>query len=521
MRIACWGPFVVIAGVAGFWYGMNRYGEHVVERTIQDLVARGFARTEAAALGPMPLPEENLLTHEAILRELEIRHESQRTRFATSELEEDPFVERKDAPVQDAPVADPRWDLQDLTRFDEMASIRGMIEGVVESGHEDHPNGYRWLSVSDFRGESGIASAKSILNALEPLEERRAAVVQAIRTCRPAMASYRMDDGSRDLLYKLSRIRWYLYEHGIVACAAGERELAFDSFSAAIQCVSRLQTPAVSADASDGAMEHLGDIVRDALMQPRAADWTEEQLVELDRLLGQTESNVATMKYQRMCVTFMMQIWDQVKSGKISRCKRIGWDDWSSGWQWNWPSIRQSMGDAWKGLRPVGFEDLEYAESMEWIARNVEEAGPEPDWNLLFEPFAKELCFTPGDSCKNRFEATFGGAIGFALQFIDIKNEEDLAAFDRAYSEAEVWKGLAWVRMARWAIALERHHKRHGVYPDGLDHLDAEFCQSLPVDPISGKRFGYEKIGMDRYRIKGAKPEWDSKVWLLWEKPER
>ncbi|MDA0813728.1 MAG: hypothetical protein O3C21_15230 [Verrucomicrobia bacterium] len=44
---------------------------------------------------------------------------------------------------------------------------------------------------------------------------------------------------------------------------------------------------------------------------------------------------------------------------------------------------------------------------------------------------------------------------------------------------------------ARVAIALERHHLRHGVYPEALDVLYPEFLDVVPVDRVTGESLRY------------------------------
>jgi hypothetical protein len=47
-------------------------------------------------------------------------------------------------------------------------------------------------------------------------------------------------------------------------------------------------------------------------------------------------------------------------------------------------------------------------------------------------------------------------------------------------------------RMALVAIALERFRLRNGEYPAGLDSLAPEYFSSVPLDPMSGRGFGYQ-----------------------------
>jgi len=46
-------------------------------------------------------------------------------------------------------------------------------------------------------------------------------------------------------------------------------------------------------------------------------------------------------------------------------------------------------------------------------------------------------------------------------------------------------------RMTITVIALQRYNLRHGGYPEGLDALIPDYISSLPIDPMSGRPFGY------------------------------
>jgi hypothetical protein len=57
-------------------------------------------------------------------------------------------------------------------------------------------------------------------------------------------------------------------------------------------------------------------------------------------------------------------------------------------------------------------------------------------------------------------------------------------------------KGIANLRLARTAIALERYRREHGgSYPDSLSALVPKFLPEIPVDPVKGDAINYQKSG--------------------------
>jgi len=46
-------------------------------------------------------------------------------------------------------------------------------------------------------------------------------------------------------------------------------------------------------------------------------------------------------------------------------------------------------------------------------------------------------------------------------------------------------------RMTITAIALQRYQLKHGCFPEGLDALVPDYASTVPIDPMSGRPFGY------------------------------
>lgn len=58
----------------------------------------------------------------------------------------------------------------------------------------------------------------------------------------------------------------------------------------------------------------------------------------------------------------------------------------------------------------------------------------------------------------------------------------------------KVLEGDAEMKLATLAVALARHHLAHERYPPTLDELIPGFIPALPVDRVSGQRFGYRAL---------------------------
>ncbi len=54
---------------------------------------------------------------------------------------------------------------------------------------------------------------------------------------------------------------------------------------------------------------------------------------------------------------------------------------------------------------------------------------------------------------------------------------------------------LATARLTRLDLALRCYQLEHGKLPESLDVLAPEYLKTVPVDPFTGKPFGYEATG--------------------------
>ncbi|MBI5802294.1 MAG: hypothetical protein HZA92_16410 [Verrucomicrobia bacterium] len=74
-----------------------------------------------------------------------------------------------------------------------------------------------------------------------------------------------------------------------------------------------------------------------------------------------------------------------------------------------------------------------------------------------------------------------------------------LPALGKAMHRACQAQGFA--QLAITACALERHWLARGSYPESLGALAPEFAKQLPLDPMSGQPFHYERTADGRFRL--------------------
>jgi hypothetical protein len=56
-----------------------------------------------------------------------------------------------------------------------------------------------------------------------------------------------------------------------------------------------------------------------------------------------------------------------------------------------------------------------------------------------------------------------------------------------------------YVKLSCLDLAVELFKRKTGKVPESLDQLVPTFCNELPVDPLTGKQFGYKKTGPNEY----------------------
>ncbi|MGD0038142.1 MAG: hypothetical protein ABSC53_12725, partial [Bacteroidota bacterium] len=68
-------------------------------------------------------------------------------------------------------------------------------------------------------------------------------------------------------------------------------------------------------------------------------------------------------------------------------------------------------------------------------------------------------------------------------------------------SEAQVLVDLTTL-----SKAVEAYYSMNLKYPERLEDLQPDFVSKLPVEPITGKKYGYETNGTSQYRITVPNP---------------
>lgn len=485
-----WLPFAGCVFVVLAYAAINSYGRWKLDRTVEALVARGFPRTEAEAIGPLPADHENLLKHPVMLAELQ----------AQTEHPTDPFGE--------APTS------KHLTWIGEMNGLGAKVQELT--------HGKTWLDPAYLRGPTGRAAALELMQLFSPFEERRQAAIKAIAEARPACASYEIHDGNDEMLHALLDVSRFFIDRGQIALAAGRKRDAREDFKVALLNTRGMQTTAVSQWHADAAISQMQDLVRTAFMEVPPGLWTEDELRDFDHDLQQLGDGRLMMKFQRLHVTWLIELRAKLEDGRIAAPKRIDWEEWKATWEWTLESLAEHTKMVWLGVRPKGLDDLEFASAVDGLAGEIDAMGEPPDWQRLLEflPSPEEFFSDDADNRLQRFHCiaetvAWSTSIG---PYTPRDFTQEIYNDDRAYSEGSSAEGHVWIAMARWAIALERHWLRHGTHPASLDGIDADLGSGLPADPLSRKPFRYRSREDGGFELEAEVPSWKPEGPLVWRR---
>ena len=495
-----WSPFVACIVLGVVYAAINAYGRWKFDKTVDALVARGFHRTEAEAIGPMPPDGENLLRHPVVLEELELGKGD-----VSDDSDADPFDD----------VPDPKEPGEkQLTWLSEM-------EGLEEKA-EEITDGKPWLLSEHLNGPEGRKSAVELMRLLAPYESRRRAMMKAIASGRPACASYQMHDDSDELLHVLLEASRFVIDRGQVALAAGRKDEAREDFVTALSNTKGFQTTAISQWHAEAAISQMTDLVHNAFMTAPDGSWSDEELREFDSELQGLGEGRLMMRFQRLHVAWVIEVRNKLQKGTIVPPKRIDWEEWRATWEWNRESAVQHARLVWSAVEPRGLDDLALASALSRLADEIDEVGDPPEWQRLLEflPVAEEFY---SDDAVNRLQRFHGIAETLAWEMsIGPYTPRDFSADiyndDRAYGEGRCAEGYIWIAMARGAIALERHRLRHGSYPASLEGIDPDMGKDLPVDPFSRKPFVYRVREDGGFEMESASPSWRKEGPFVWRR---
>lgn len=472
IALAC-SPFAAIVLLVLAWLGINWYGQWKFDRTVDELVARGFPRTMTEAIGPIPADEENLLLLPLV--------DEERRAF---ELYRE---ERK--------ITEGSWGAA-------MGIFNIAVNEIEYPEREDDPD-IAWADLENFSDLEGHEKARALLARVEFAEPKRKALMEAMSSLRPGIADQaaRNSNGD-DALSFLDKVMISLISHGTLSLAAGSKNEAREDFLVALRFAKNSQTTALPCVLTEGPGRLVPDCLRGSLMEPPPGMWTDEDLQEFDAVLKDTFDGELTMRFQRMHLPLLFELAGQTHRHPP---QRIDWKEWSQDWQWNWDASLASLREAWNATRPQGLRDLEWAEKLGDLADLLGDPRLPTDWRTR-----------PPDPDKFHGNAE---EIAFEMMGIlhVINGKPSWDAFQNWGEGVEI-ETTMWRAMARWSIALDRHLLRHGAYPYSLEDLDGDLKEGLPPDPLSKATFLYRKSPKGGFELEGTQIHPDTGKTCIWER---
>lgn len=473
IALAC-SPFVTIILLALAWVGINWYGRWKFDRTVDELVARGFPRTMKEAIGPVPADGENLLLLPLV------QEEQQHFKL---------YCEKRE-------ISPGSWGaamgIFNLT-LDEMQGL-----------HDPDPRWGAWANLEAFSGLEGNGKAKDLLARLEFAEPKRKALVTAMGSLRPGMADQvargRDDDKAVEFL---TEAMISLVSHGTLSLAAGQKNQAREDFLATLRYARNTQSTALPFSFTERSSFLLHDSLQGALREPPPGIWNDADLQEFDAVLKDSFSGELTMTFQRMNLPLLFDLAEQTHR---SPPQRIDWKKWSSDWKWEWKASMESLEWAWDATRPQGLRDLEWAGRIKRLAGKTGNPGTPTDWPA-----------NPPDLTKfhRDTEEIVYGMLG------DLHWDYSGSPWDPFQNTGDGGgevQALMWSAMARCSIALDRHQLRHGSYPYSMDDLDADLKKDLSSDPLSKAPFIYRRTSKGGFELEGTEIHTEEGKTCVWER---
>lgn len=351
------------------------------------------------------------------------------------------------------------------------------------------------------------AEAAVALSSLAPLEERRAALVTAIRQTSP-LAGLPGDDWivmpGKELLSAYD-MAGFLGEHAVLVALCGDTATALEDFEAALRLFGELRDPRLLCrvflyQPYDLGADKLGLLSQALVLGAEAIEWREPELARLDTALAKFDFPAERTTLLNRLPGSHAYTMREIQAGRLPGPPGI--TPWLAGWEWEPRIVFTKLEKSWPYLKPRGLYALDRAEALHEITAAVDQAKaglPELVMGPIFIPSRK-----------------FREASGTYGKSGDIEGR--LLALQSAKA-AILQQPLS---MARHAIALERHRLRHGEYPRSLAELDSDLRDLLPPDPLTGRPPGYEALKAQgiSYRLNFARPSAGSEG-ISWQAPWR
>lgn len=228
--------------------------------------------------------------------------------------------------------------------------------------------------------------------------------------------------------------------------------------------------------------------------------WSESHLAEFDRLLENTDvvANYARMADEYRCAINedLESVLGQAWSDRLKALDRIDLNDAVEfGFE-----LRGNL----KAVSTLGWRGI----LSDWVkAANLDQLGPLSDGWIRDQQLEineqLELVRRHLDEMKGQGEEKQVGRSLLSIPRCRLGLETEAYAIAEYYRRMNILVigGLAQLRQAKIAIAIERFQRRHNQLPDSVEKLIPEYLPAVPIDPFDGKVMRYKVEGPDSYRL--------------------
>jgi hypothetical protein len=430
-RLLIVSPFLLMAAILAFYGIANWYGTWALKREAAAMKAAGWPTTLEEARGPQPKPEEDVLEHPDVIRELKLSDEPQLR--SVKRMAYDGVISGFSAKS--------KWSAKmDLAR---LSDVRQLAE-------PPRPH------------DSEAQVAEDLLAKLQPQSLRFDEMKDAFR--RPLVG---WADVSSKRLLPLHQWAQFASERARLRLASGDPSSAFEDAETMMTLIEFLYRGPllVSYLIAEITGKGLHEVIWEGIKRQA---WNDAQLARFQQRLQASGG----AKHFREIIRGELAYGIQHASTAFDEFREEPeWDSvrtslWEGTRHWNRDQIKEAFAQSWENIRPQGLRKLEAKEAF----AGFREAG---DW----------LVEEPGDRTAGEFHAYFYGTKRARLDAIQY------ARAIEKYFDAEIRRSLVVT-----GIALERYRLKHGTTPEKLEALVPEFLPEVPKDLCDGQSLRYQVL---------------------------